>query len=64
MCMLCVILLENMVPSSKDLEIFSRDTTFAIEQKQRDYFDFGSQFLNIGKTLEEGRFLFNVFLPA
>lgn len=46
-----------MVPTSTDLELFAKDTKFAIEQKQKDYFNFGSYFTFAGETLELGKFL-------
>lgn len=44
-----------MVPTSSDLKLFAKDTKFAIEQKQKEYFNFGSCLTFAGKTLEEGK---------
>ena len=41
----CVVIsFEIMVPTSTDLELFAKDAKFAVEQKQKDYFNFGSYF--------------------
>ena len=48
----CVVIsFEIMVPTSTDLELFAKDTKFAIEQKQKDYFNFVSYFTFAGKTI-------------
>lgn len=58
MISVCVLIsFEIMVPTSTDLELFAKDTKFAIEQKQKDYFNFGSYFTFAGETLELGKFL-------